>query len=114
MASLRADLSATLEWPTVSGPPVVSLTNGGLAVAHHLTYSDDTPPALPPPHSRAGPWDVVELRPRQVDKQDVYGIFPDVVLVTAAWTDDDGEHDLSWTIDFPARPASPSVLRRSR
>ncbi len=57
-ASLRADLSATLEWPTPSGAPVITLTNGGPAIGRHITYSVATPPDLPPPHFRAGPWEV--------------------------------------------------------
>lgn len=113
-ASLRADLSAMLEWPSATGPPVLTLANAGPAVGRHISYSVATPPQLPPPHFRAGPWEVPQLRPGDVDRQEVYGAFPDVVLVTAAWTDDDGTHDLSWTIDFPARPASKPVVRRVR
>lgn len=113
-ASLRAGLRATLNWPTELGPPVVTLVNDGPADARHVTYSVSTPPDAAPPHSRAGPWDVDQMKPGQDDRQQVYGFYSPVVLVTAGWTDDDGSHELSWAIDFPERPPRQSLPGRGR
>lgn len=104
LASLRAQLTASLGWPGDSGPPVVTLINHGPATARHLTYSVATPPDTSSPHFRAGPWEVDELKPGLPDQRQVYGFYPSVVLLTAVWIDDEGTHDLSWSIDFPERP----------
>jgi len=95
LASLRAQLTASLDWPGDIGSPVVTLINQGPATARHLTYSLATPPDIPPPHCRAGPWEVDQLQPGENDQRQVYGFYPSVVLVTAAWTDDEGVHDLT-------------------
>lgn len=114
-ASLRAHLAASLRWPSATGPPRVTLTNNGPAGAREITYSISTLPDTGPPNFRAGPWQVDRLNLGETDEHEVYGFYASIVLVTAAWTDDDRMHDLSWTIDFPVRPTPPSPPRsRSR
>lgn len=107
-ASLRADLAASLAWPSPTGPPVIRLMNRGPATARHIVYSVATPPDSVPPYVRAGPWEVEKLGVGAVDTQVVIGFYGEVVVVTATWTDDDGTRDLSWAIDLPARPAAPA------
>lgn len=106
-ASLRAGLDAVLESPSADGPANITLKNSGPATARHVRYSVETPPEASPPHFRAGPWQVDRLRPGESDRQVVFGVFPDAVNVVAAWTDDEGTRDLSWTIPFPERPPRP-------
>jgi rRNA maturation endonuclease Nob1 len=111
IASLRAQLAASCHWPSPTGPPRVTLTNNGPADAREITYSISTLPDTGPPNFRAGPWLVDRLNLGETDEREVYGIYASTVLVTAAWTDDDGTYDLSWTIDFPDRPTPPSPSR---
>ena len=68
LASLRAELTASLDWTTGAGPPVLRLTNNGPASAHRVTYSVETPD-LGPPHSRAGPWKIDQLKPGETDRR---------------------------------------------
>jgi hypothetical protein len=114
VASLQAKLVASMGWPAGAGPPVVTLANDGPAVARTIEYSISTLPDSAPPHFRAGPWSVDRLKSGEGDEQVVYGFFAHVVLVSATWTDDDGAHELSWSIDFPGRPTPPSPHRRTR
>ena len=103
ITSLRAELTAVIEW-AAEGPPAIVLRNDGPSTARHVTYSVNTPPDAGPPHFRAGPWAVERLKPGDSDRREIYGMFPDVVMVTAGWTDDEGTQDLSWSIPFPERP----------
>jgi hypothetical protein len=114
VASLRAELAASLGWPSPTSPPVVTLTNRGPAAARGIAYSVATLPDSRPPHFRAGPWEVEQLATGISDARPVYGFYTPVVLVTATWTDDDGAHDLSWPIDFPEKPDATPHSRRSR
>lgn len=116
ITSLRAQLTAAVHWPSATGPPRVVLTNNGPAGARDIGYSISTLPDTGPPHSRAGPWQLDRLKTGEADARDVCGFYASVALVTATWTDDDdGTHDLSWTIEFPDRPAPQSPPRsRSR
>lgn len=113
-ASLRARLTASLRWPE-DGPPRVTLSNEGPATARSIEYAISTLPDPGPPHFRAGPWTVDRLDRNGTDEQRVYGFYAAVVLVTATWTDHDGAHEMSWTIEFPEEPARRRAVRpRSR
>lgn len=113
-ASLRAKLTASLRWPG-EGPSLVTLSNEGPATARSIEYAISTLPDAGPPHFRAGPWTVDRLDRSRTDEQRVYGFYAAVVLVTVTWTDDDGAHELSWTIEFPEKPTGPRAGRqRSR
>jgi hypothetical protein len=106
--SLRAALVASIDWPTEgTGPPAVTLSNKGPAVARTIEYSVTTLPDTGPPHFRAGPWSRDRLKPGEHDQRDVYGFYAPVILVNATWSDDDGVHELSWSIDFPDRTRPP-------
>ena len=105
VASLRAKLVATLRWSS-QGRPMVTLTNEGPAKARVIEYSLSTPPDDGPPIYRSGPWNIDRLNPGASDEQMLYGSYPPVVVVTATWTDDDQTHELSWSIDFPAKPVA--------
>jgi rRNA-processing protein FCF1 len=111
--SLRANLTASLRWPG-DGPPLATLTNEGPAGARSIEYAISTLPDASPPHSRAGPWTVDRLDRNGSDERPVYGFYAAVVLVSATWTDDDGSHELSWTIDFPERPTRRTETRSRR
>lgn len=113
-ASLRAKLTASLRWPG-EGPSLVTLSNEGPATARSIEYAISTLPDAGPPHFRAGPWTVDRLDRSGTDEQRVYRFYAAVVLVTVTWTDDDGAHELSWTIEFPEKPTGPRAGRqRSR
>ena len=101
--SRRSKLHASLAWPA-DGPPVVTLTNEGPAAARGIEYSISTLREHAPPSSRSGPWTVDRLDRGGTDEQVVYGFYAPVVSVTASWTDDEGPHELSWSIDFPREP----------
>lgn len=113
-ASLRAKLTASLRSPG-EGPSLVTLSNEGPATARSIEYAISTLPDAGPPHFRAGPWTVDRLDRSGTDEQRGYGFYAAVVLVTVTWTDDDGAHELSWTIEFPEKPTGPRAGRqRSR
>ena len=111
--SLRANFTATLHWPD-ERVPRIALTNTGPAAARTVEYSVATLPDHAPPHFRAGPWSVDRLRAGEGDEREVWGLYAPVVMVTATWTDDDGQHDLSWTTEFPDKPTSSRSTRRRR
>jgi rRNA maturation endonuclease Nob1 len=113
-ASLRAKLTASLRWPD-EGPPLVTLTNEGPATARSIEYAISTLPDAEVWWSRVGPWTVDRLDRNGTDEQPVYGFYAVVVLVTVTWTDDDGAHELSWTIEIPEKPTGPRAVQpRSR
>ncbi len=112
-ASLRANLAAALRWPE-EGPPMVMLTNEGPAAARAIEYAISTLPEAGPPHFRAGPWTLERLDRKATDERPVCGFYAATVLVTATWIDVDGDHELSWTIDFPEEPAQRRAKRRHR
>lgn len=103
VASLRSKFHAAITWPS-EGPPVVALTNEGPAAARDIEYSVSTLPEHAPPSFRSGPWTVDRLDRGGTDQRVVYGFYAPVVSVTASWTDDEGPHELSWSIEFPREP----------
>jgi hypothetical protein len=113
-ASLRANFTASLHWPDERGARV-TLTNRGPAIARAIEYAVVTLPDQPPPHFKAGPWDVNRLRVGESDEREVWGFYAPVVMVTATWTDADGTHELSWAVEFPDKPnRSATTSRRGR
>jgi hypothetical protein len=89
----------------------VTLSNDGPATATKVEYSLASLEEHVPPFFKAGPWSVDRLKPGETDERDVYGFYAPVVMMTATWTDGDGDHDLSWTIEFPDRPRTPATTR---
>jgi hypothetical protein len=64
-----------------------------------------------PPFFKAGPWSVDRLKPGETDEHDVYGFYAPIVMMTSTWIDDDGDHDVSWTIEVPDRLRTSATTR---
>lgn len=104
LASLRANLSASIRRPP-SGHPVVVLANNGPATAKSIRYSVAPPPNGPSLQFTAGPWQVPRLRPGESDERLLVGVYPATVLVSVSWIDDERPQEVALTVDFPERPS---------
>jgi rRNA maturation endonuclease Nob1 len=110
-ATLRANLTASIQ-SSQGGPPRVTLTNDGPAVACGLTYSvsSSEPVGM---RSTAGPWTLDELEVGCSDTQDLYGVYGAVVDLNAEWVDSEGSQSTKLPLDFPDRPPIRVPLARS-
>lgn len=103
--SLQAALVVEIKWSSTTWHvPLATLRNIGPAPARGITYTL-TCPAGAAPSSTAGPWKVEQLRRDESVHNPVVGFFPDRAVVTASWTDDNGDQQRTWTVPFPRRPS---------
>ncbi len=111
---LQADLDPSIAWEAGEySSHVLKLTivNKGRAAARDVTFKIASPPGGSAMTFRSGPWTAEKIGAGRPVVETVGSMFTEDGIVSATWTDDDGDHERDWPVK--ADPPPPAAIPHS-
>lgn len=107
---LQANLDPSIAWEAGEySSHVLKLTivNRGRAAARDVTFKIASPPGGSAMAIRSGPWTAEKIGAGRSVVETVGSMFFDDGIVSATWTDDDGDHERDWPVKADPPPPAP-------